>query len=43
MRIFDSEMEDLMAAIISFGFLGVMTLVLGALTLREGRMKKGGR
>jgi hypothetical protein len=35
--------EDFMAAIISFAFLGLMTLVFGALTLREGLMKKAGR
>ena len=29
-----------MAAMIAFGFLGLMTVVFGVLTLREGLMKR---
>jgi hypothetical protein len=32
-----------MAAMIAFGFLGLMTLVFGALTLREDLLKKAGK
>jgi hypothetical protein len=32
-----------MAAIISFGFIGLMTFVFGVLTVREGMMRKAGK
>jgi len=32
-----------MAAIVAFGFLGLMTLVFGGLTLREDFLKKAGK
>ena len=32
-----------MAALLAFGFLGLMTLVFGGLTLREDFMRKAGR
>ena len=32
-----------MAAMIAFGFLGLMTAVFGGLTVREGMMKKVGK
>jgi hypothetical protein len=32
-----------MAAMIAFGFLGLMTLVFGGLTVREDLMRKSGK
>ena len=32
-----------MAAMIAFGFLGLMTLVFGGLTVREDLMRKAGK
>ena len=35
--------EEPMAATIAFAILGLMTVVFGGLTVREGMMKKAGR